>query len=85
VKTPKPPRLPLSLCPDFLHWVFQIASPSRFLAESYCPKSEASAQYFTNLRKYEIAMIEYKIANRTCSREEWRAYRKILYYQKQKG
>ena len=82
MKPPKPPRLPRSLCRNFGHWVLQIASPSRVLAESAYPKSEKAAQYFTNLRKYEIAMIEYKIASRTCSREEWNAYKILLFFEK---
>lgn len=85
MKPPKPPMLPRCLCSSFLHWFFGIASPSRMLTESVRPSCEASERYFDKLGKFQIAMLEYKIATRTCSREEWRTYRRYLYFNNLKG
>ena len=85
MKPPKPPRLPMCLCRNFGHWLLRIGSPSRVLTESIFPSCKESKQYFEDYRKYKIALLEYKIATRTCTRDEWRSYREYLYYKNLKG
>ena len=72
---PKPPRIPRSLCSSFLHYILQIPSPSLYFAAR---GSRKHSEYFYNVYKWHIKCIEYKIANRTCTRSEWKEYRKAV-------
>lgn len=74
-KKPKPPRIPMSLCRSFGHWLLQIASPSKIYARTLRPTVE-SEKYFRARTQYKMDLIVWKIENRTCTREEWHQYRR---------
>lgn len=74
-KKPKPPIIPRCLCGSFLHWVLQIASPSKYYMAMLRPTVE-SERYFRARHEYEMQLILWKIENRTCTREEWHKYRR---------
>lgn len=77
-KEPKPPFIPRSLCSSFWHWILQIPSPSRFAMYRFSISDPSANKYFTELDKYKIDLILWKINNRTCTRQEWHFYRRNL-------
>lgn len=72
---PKPPIIPRCLCRNSLHWLLQIASPSKFYQAMLRPTVKTE-KYFRARAEYDIALILWKIENRTCTREEWHRYRR---------
>lgn len=74
-RKPKPPKFPRCLCGSFLHWVLQIASPSKYYMALLHPTVE-SEKYFKARTEYDMAVIRHKIEKRTCTRKEWHKYRR---------
>lgn len=74
-REPKPPRPPRCLCNNFIHYLFWVVSPSRLTNVMLGGGSKKAEQYVRELWYYRIKMVEYKIQNRTCTRDEWNWYR----------
>lgn len=75
---PKAPKIPRCMCASWFHWVFQIGSPSLFTHYLFVPHPDAM-EYWKARRKYNRELTEWKIRNRTCTREEWHVYRRAGY------
>lgn len=82
-KPPKPPKIPRCLCRSWLDWILQIASPSLCVSAAWYSEEPEVLWYFEEMRRYKKQWIEWKIALRTCTREEWHTYRR--YYQKEEN
>lgn len=78
-KKPKPPKIPRCLCDSWIHWVLQIASPSKVYAHVVRPTVEGE-KYFRARNEYAVKMVECKIENRTCTKFEWHRYRRWRWY-----
>ena len=79
LKQPKPPRPPKCVCGSFVKWVFGVVSPSAI----HVVRDEKARKYREHLTKYEDDLLEYKIATRTATRQEWNAKRYKMWREKQ--
>lgn len=79
LKRPKPPRPPKCVCGSFFKWVFGVVSPSAL----YVVRNEKGRKYRKQLALYEDEMLEYKIATRTATRQDWNAKRYKMWRKKQ--
>ena len=80
-KKPLPPIIPRCLCSSWIHWLLQIPSPSRFVDEAFKRTNPIAMRYFFKHDHFLGQWYEWKIAMRTCTRNEWHTYRR--YYRKE--
>lgn len=75
-KKPQPPKIPRCLCSNLFLWILQIPSPSKCTHFYYSGSDPVANEYFDAVDRFHVELIEWKIANRTCTRKEWHYYRK---------
>lgn len=69
MRKPKPPRNPRCHYKSFIHYLLGIVSPSLV----WSVHNDKTEKYWKKMQKYKLDVIRYKIENRTCTREEYKA------------
>lgn len=77
MRKPKPPRPPRELCGNNKNYILGVVSPSLYYLYDFDDHgNENVIQYFKELRIYKFDLIEWKIQNRTATKEEYKYFMK---------
>ena len=73
LKRPKPPRC---LCASFAHFVLGLASPSLYFKNLLNSTDPKVIKFFEKQKKYFRDVLEWKINNRTATKQEYKKWRR---------
>lgn len=70
----KRPIAPRCLCRTWIHWFFQIVSPSLVFMIS----NDKTTKYYRKCREYDINVLKRKVKQRTASKDEYKRLKHLL-------